>query len=66
MNANVESKMARLEEKVGNIKETLDDVVKEKLPHLEGKLDSLAKVVYIGIGLAMAIQVFIGVIERFL
>jgi len=56
---NVETRMARLEEKVENIKETLDNVVKNKLPVIEKKIDSLYKFIYIGIGVAMAIQVII-------
>ncbi len=51
--------MAKLEEKVENIKESLEDVVKNKLPNIENKIDSLSKYIYIGIGLAMAIQIII-------
>ena len=49
--------MAKLEEKVENIKENLDEVVKYRLPAIEKKLDGLSKYIYIGIGLAMAIQI---------
>lgn len=52
-------RMAKLEEKVENIKENLDDVVKHKLPSIERKLDGVSKFIYIGIGLAMAIQIAI-------
>ena len=48
--------MAKLEEKVENIKENLDDVVKNKLPNIEKKIEHLGRYIYIGIGLAMAIQ----------
>ena len=48
--------MAKLEEKVENIKENLDDVVKNKLPNIEKKIEGLQKYIFIGIGLAMAIQ----------
>lgn len=51
--------MAKLEEKVENIKENLDNVVHNKLPNIEKKIDSLSKYIYIGIGLAMAIQIAI-------
>lgn len=56
---NLDARMAKLEEKVENIKENLDDVVKHKLPNIEKKLDSLYKFIYIGIGIAMAVQVII-------
>jgi hypothetical protein len=52
-------RMAKLEEKVENIKENLDDVVKHKLPSIEKKLDGLSKFIYIGMGLAMALQIAI-------
>jgi len=52
-------RMAKLEEKVENIKENLDEVVKHRLPSIEKKLDGLSKFIYIGIGLAMAIQIAI-------
>ena len=51
--------MAKLEEKVENIKDSLEDVVKHKLPSIEKKIDSLSKYIYIGIGLAMAVQIII-------
>jgi tetrahydromethanopterin S-methyltransferase subunit G len=53
----VDERMAKLEEKVENIKENLDEVVKHRLPAIEKKLDGLSKYIYIGIGLAMAIQI---------
>jgi hypothetical protein len=56
---NMAERMAKLEEKVENIKENLDDVVKHKLPNIEKKIDGLSKYIYIGIGLAMAIQIAI-------
>ena len=52
-------RMAKLEEKVENIKENLDDVVKNKLPNIEKKIEGLQKYIFIGIGIAMAIQLFI-------
>ena len=52
-------RMANLEEKVENIKENLDDVVKHKLPSIEKKIDGLSKFIYIGMGLAMALQIAI-------
>ena len=55
----LEERMAKLEEKVENIKENLDEVVKYRLPAIERKLDGLSKYIYIGIGLAMAIQIAI-------
>jgi hypothetical protein len=55
----VDERMAKLEEKVENIKENLDEVVKYRLPSIEKKLDGLSKYIYIGIGLAMAIQILI-------
>ena len=60
----VDIRMARLEEKVENIKETLDEVVKNKLPNIEKKIDSLYKFIYIGIGIAMAVQVIINQILK--
>jgi hypothetical protein len=56
--------MAKLEEKVENIKENLDEVVKHRLPSIEKKLDGLSKFIYIGIGIAMAIQVLISQIHK--
>ena len=53
----IDERMAKLEEKVENIKENLDEVVKYRLPAIEKKLDGLSKYIYIGIGLAMAIQI---------
>lgn len=55
----IDERMAKLEEKVENIKENLDEVVKYRLPAIEKKLDGLSKYIYIGIGLAMAIQIII-------
>jgi hypothetical protein len=52
-------RMAKLEEKVENIKANLDEVVKNKLPNIEKKIEGLQKYIFIGIGIAMAIQVFI-------
>jgi tetrahydromethanopterin S-methyltransferase subunit G len=49
-------RMAKLEEKVENIKENLDNVVHNKLPNIERKIEGLQKYIFIGIGLAMAIQ----------
>lgn len=55
----LQERMAKLEEKVENIKENLDEVVKYKLPQIEKKIDGLSKYIYIGLGLAMAIQIAI-------
>lgn len=52
----LQERMAKLEEKVENIKENLDEVVKYKLPSIEKKIEGLQKYIFIGIGLAMAIQ----------
>lgn len=52
----LDERMAKLEEKVENIKENLDDVVKHRLPSIERKIEGLQKYIFIGIGLAMAIQ----------
>lgn len=49
-------RMAKLEEKVENIKENLDEVVKHKLPNIEKKIEGLQKYIFIGIGIAMTIQ----------
>jgi len=54
-----QERMAKLEEKVENIKETLDDIVKNKLPHIERKIEDLTKYIYIGIGLGIAVQIII-------
>jgi len=54
-----QERMAKLEEKVENIKETLDDIVKSKLPHIERKIENLTKYIYIGIGLGIAAQLLI-------
>ena len=48
--------MAKLEEKVENIKENLDDVVKHRLPAIERKIEGIQKYIFIAIGIAMAIQ----------
>lgn len=55
----ISERMVKLEEKVENIKENLDDVVKTKLPNIEKKIEALQKYIFIGIGLAMAIQYLI-------
>lgn len=55
----ISERMVKLEEKVENIKENLDDVVKTKLPNIERKIEALQKYIFIGIGLAMAIQYLI-------
>lgn len=51
--------MAKLEEKVENIKENLDEVVKHKLPQIEKKIEGIQKYIFIGIGIAMAMQFII-------
>jgi hypothetical protein len=61
---NLDVRMAKLEEKVENIKENLDDVVKHKLPNIEKKLDGMSKFIYIGMGLAMALQIAISHIVK--
>lgn len=55
----LEERMAKLEEKVENIKENLDEVVKNKLPNIEKKIEGLQRYIFIGIGIAMAVQLFI-------
>ena len=55
----LDERMAKLEEKVENIKENLDEVVKHRLPQIEKKIDVLSKFIYIGIGLALAVQILI-------
>lgn len=55
----IDERMAKLEEKVENIKENLDEVVKHKLPQIEKKIDGLSKYIYIGLGLALAFQILI-------
>jgi hypothetical protein len=52
----LDERMAKLEEKVENIKENLDEVVKHRLPNIEKKIEGLQKYIFIGIGLAMAVQ----------
>lgn len=60
MNATrLQERMAKLEEKVENIKENLDEVVKHKLPNIEKKIEGLQRYIFTGIGIAMAIQLFI-------
>ena len=56
--------MAKLEEKVENIKENLDDVVKHRLPAIEKKIEGLGKYIYIGVGLAMAAQIVISILMK--
>ena len=51
--------MAKFEEKVENIKSSLDEIIKFKLPHIEKKLEDLTKYIYIGIGLGIAVQIVI-------
>jgi flagellar biosynthesis/type III secretory pathway M-ring protein FliF/YscJ len=55
----LEIRMAKFEEKVENIKSSLDEIVKFKLPHIEKKLEDLTKYIYIGIGLGIAVQIVI-------
>lgn len=57
-------RMAKLEEKVENIKENLDEVVKHKLPNIERKIEGLQKYIFIGIGIAMAIQFVISIFVK--
>lgn len=57
---NLNERMAKLEEKVENIKENLDDVVKFKLPSIEKKIENIQKYIFIGIGIATAIQFIVG------
>lgn len=52
----LDERMAKLEEKVENIKENLDEVVKYRLPNIEKKIEGLQKYIFIGLGIAMAIQ----------
>jgi hypothetical protein len=60
----LEGRMAKLEEKVENIKENLDDVVKNRLPSIERKIEGLGKYIYIGLGIAMAAQVIISMMLK--
>jgi hypothetical protein len=60
----LEGRMAKLEEKVENIKENLDDVVKNRLPSIERKIEGLGKYIYIGLGIAMAAQVIISLMMK--
>jgi hypothetical protein len=60
----LDERMAKLEEKVENIKENLDDVVKHRLPAIERKIEGLGKYIYIGVGLAMAAQIIISLIVK--
>ena len=60
----LEGRMAKLEEKVENIKENLDDVVKNRLPSIERKIEGLGKYIYIGLGIAMAAQVVISMMMK--
>jgi hypothetical protein len=55
----LEIRMAKFEEKVENIKSSLDEIIKLKLPHIEKKLEDLTKYIYIGIGLGIAVQIVI-------
>lgn len=56
--------MAKLEEKVENIKENLDNVVHNKLPNIERKIEGLGKYVYIGLGIAMTAQIIIALLMK--
>jgi hypothetical protein len=60
----LDERMAKLEEKVENIKENLDDVVKHRLPAIEKKIEGLGKYIYIGLGIAMAAQVVISMMMK--
>lgn len=60
----LQERMAKLEEKVENIKENLDEVVKHKLPQIEKKIDGLSKYIYIGLGLALAAQIIIAQLTK--
>lgn len=60
----LQERMAKLEEKVENIKENLDEVVKYKLPQIEKKIDGLSKYIYIGLGLALAAQIIIAQLTK--
>lgn len=60
----LDERMAKLEEKVENIKENLDDVVKHRLPAIEKKIEGLGKYIYIGLGLAMAAQIVISILMK--
>jgi hypothetical protein len=55
----LEIRMAKFEEKVENIKSSLDEIIKLRLPHIEKKLEDLTKYIYIGIGLGIALQIVI-------
>jgi hypothetical protein len=49
-------RMAKLEEKVENIKENMDNITHNKLPKIEKQIETLQKFIFIGLGLAMAVQ----------
>lgn len=59
MSIDIQERMAKLEEKVENIKENLDSVVHHKLPHLEKKIDHLSTYIYIGLGIAICFQIIV-------
>jgi tetrahydromethanopterin S-methyltransferase subunit B len=60
----IDERMAKLEEKVENIKENLDEVVKYRLPNIEKKIEGLGKYVYIGLGIAMTAQIIIALLMK--
>ena len=60
----LDERMAKLEEKVENIKENLDEVVKFKLPAIEKKIEGITKYIYIAMGIGLAIQVVITLIHK--
>ena len=60
----LDERMAKLEEKVENIKENLDELVKHRLPNIERKIEGLGKYVYIGLGIAMTAQIIIALLMK--
>jgi hypothetical protein len=56
-------RMAKLEEKVENIKANLDELVKTRLPSIEKKIEILQRYIFIAIGVAMAAQVILTLVR---
>lgn len=56
-------RMAKLEEKVENIKANLDELVKTRLPSIEKKIEILQRYIFIAIGIAMAAQVILTLVR---
>jgi len=59
----INERMAKLEEKVENIKANLDELVKTRLPSIEKKIEILQRYIFIAIGVAMAAQVILTLVR---